>query len=96
MPIYEYECAACGERFDKLIRSISQTLPEIECPACHSTEVQRLISAPTIRASGESGGDVTADSGHNSAAAPPIMGRKELRAAQEKKKQLREQAKYGD
>jgi putative FmdB family regulatory protein len=94
MPIYEYECAACGERFDKLIRSINQPLPEINCPTCQSKEVQRLISAPTIRA-GAAGGDT----GIVETAAtekPAVFGRKELLAAQEQKRQLREKAKYNE
>lgn len=97
MPIYEYECTACGERFDKLIRSMSQAPPEIVCPACQSLDVQRLISAPTIRAGGEGVGETdTVDSGESLSSHPPILGRKELKAAQEKKRQLREQAKYGE
>ena len=97
MPIYEYECTVCGERFDKLIRSMSQTPPEIVCPACQSTEVERLISAPAIHAGGESsGGTDTVDTGESLPSTPPVLGRKELKAAQEKKRQLREQAKYGE
>ena len=42
MPIYEYRCQACGEQFDKLIRSLSQIPPEIACPACQSTQTQRM------------------------------------------------------
>jgi putative FmdB family regulatory protein len=94
MPIYEYECAACGERFDKLIRSINRPLPEIICPACQSKEVQRLISAPTIHA-GSAGGD----SGIVETAAaekPAVFGRKELLAVQEQKRQLRERIKHGE
>ena len=97
MPIYEYECVLCGERFDKLIRSISKMPPEIVCPACQSTDVQRLISAPTIHSGGEGSSNTdTTDVGDSFSTDPPILGRKELKAAQEKKKQLREQAKYGD
>jgi putative FmdB family regulatory protein len=89
MPIYEYQCESCGERFDKLIRSISQVPPEIVCPACQSADVQRLISAPAIHTAGEGGSEeMTAPA----SSTPAIFGRKELKQAQEKKRQRREQA----
>jgi putative FmdB family regulatory protein len=52
MPLYEYRCADCTQRFEKLIRStISPDSPE--CPHCGSTIVSRLPStfAPRIAAS---------------------------------------------
>ena len=51
MPIYEYQCAACDNRFDKLFLSLSRIPAEIICPACQSSETQRLISAPAIHTS---------------------------------------------
>ena len=44
MPVYEYECESCGERFETLVRSIHQEPPEVPCPACQGTEVRRLIA----------------------------------------------------
>ncbi len=43
MPIYEYRCRKCGERFEKFVRSFSaqQTL---ECPRCGSQEVEKAVS----------------------------------------------------
>ena len=41
MPIYDYACTACDERFDELQRSDA---PPPTCPACESTETQRLLS----------------------------------------------------
>lgn len=45
MPIYEYSCRACGERFSELYRSYEAALaqPPI-CPHCHSAETERRIS----------------------------------------------------
>ena len=97
MPIYEYQCEVCGERFDKLIRSISQVTPEIMCPACQSTDVQRLISAPTIHsASGGGGSEDVMETTASRSTSPAVFGRKELKQAQEKKRKLREQALYDD
>ena len=47
MPIYEYECSDCGERFDKLIRNIAKP-SKIVCPSCQSLDVQRLISQVAV------------------------------------------------
>ena len=40
MPIYEYECRACGNRFEQLI--IHSTTPE--CPSCQGRNLERLVS----------------------------------------------------
>lgn len=44
MPIYEYRCSQCGEKFEKLVRSTSGPV-EVRCPACEDDRVERLISA---------------------------------------------------
>jgi putative FmdB family regulatory protein len=49
MPLYEYECDACGHRFEK-IRMYSDP-PLNECPKCGST-VHKLQSAPAIQFKG--------------------------------------------
>jgi putative FmdB family regulatory protein len=96
MPIYEYECTKCGERFDKLIRNLGKP-PKIMCPACQGLEVQRLISQVAVHGGeSDSGSANTAEITDTASTKPPVFGRKELQAAQEKKRQLREQAKYGD
>ena len=41
MPTYEYECEACGERFEKF-QSITAK-PVRKCPACGKLRVRRLI-----------------------------------------------------
>ncbi|NUQ36379.1 MAG: zinc ribbon domain-containing protein [Caldilineales bacterium] len=50
MPIYEYQCQACGQIFSHLWRSIAaaagQDAPA--CPHCHSAETQRLLSRVTV------------------------------------------------
>jgi putative FmdB family regulatory protein len=42
MPIYEYRCTACGERFEEYL-SLS-TKPAPPCAKCGSTDVARLWS----------------------------------------------------
>jgi putative FmdB family regulatory protein len=42
MPIYEYRCEACEERFEEFLTSSDKPAPP--CPKCGSTEVTRLLS----------------------------------------------------
>lgn len=42
MPIYEYECRACRHRFEALVRL--PAADAVECPACHGTDLEKLIS----------------------------------------------------
>lgn len=51
MPIYEYECPACGEKFE-MFRPISQCGDNAECPKCGDQNAARIIS----NISGDSGG----------------------------------------
>jgi len=43
MPIYEYECAKCCERFE-LRRSVSDNDSEIRCPKCGTENPRRVFS----------------------------------------------------
>lgn len=94
MPIYEYVCDQCGEQFDKLFLSIKRIPDEIECPQCQSIDVQRVMSAAAVRSGEEAVGSEIGT--ETTPSKPPVVGRKEIKAAQEKKWQLREQTKYGD
>ena len=49
MPLYEYECDACGDRFE-LIRRFSDP-PVAACPACGGS-VRKLLSSPAIQFKG--------------------------------------------
>ena len=50
MPIYEYECSACGYRFERLQR-FSDPAVDI-CPHCGERRVQKLLSPPAIQFKG--------------------------------------------
>jgi putative FmdB family regulatory protein len=43
MPIFEYVCTKCGNRFEKLQKS--EALQRAECPKCHSSEVTKELSS---------------------------------------------------
>jgi putative FmdB family regulatory protein len=50
MPLYEYECDACGKRFEK-IQKFSD--PPIDvCPNCGKGPVRKLLSSPAIQFKG--------------------------------------------
>ena len=50
MPLYEYECEACGNRFEK-IQKFSDPLVDT-CPKCGSGPVHKLLSSPAIQFKG--------------------------------------------
>jgi putative FmdB family regulatory protein len=49
MPLYEYQCDACGHRFER-IQKFSDP-PVEKCPQCGGT-VRKLISSPAIQFKG--------------------------------------------
>lgn len=50
MPIYEYECQACGHEHEAL-QKLSDA-PLIHCPACTKAELKKKISAAGFRLKG--------------------------------------------
>ena len=50
MPIYEFECSTCGNRFDRL-QKLSDPDPEA-CPECGKPTVKRRVTAPAFRLAG--------------------------------------------
>jgi putative FmdB family regulatory protein len=50
MPLYEYECGACGHRFEH-IQKFSDP-PVEKCPSCGALQVRKLMSSPAIQFKG--------------------------------------------
>jgi putative FmdB family regulatory protein len=44
MPIFEYECRACGHEFERLVRT--GDVPA--CPSCTSQDLEKLLSLSAI------------------------------------------------
>ncbi|MCE5258677.1 MAG: zinc ribbon domain-containing protein [Chloroflexi bacterium] len=87
MPIYEYHCLNCRRRFSRLLLSYSAaTSYTPQCPYCHSTTVQRLISrvynlkGESTEASDAASDDALADFDEND---PRSMGRMMRRMSEE-------------
>ena len=58
MPIYEYQCDACGHKFE-LLRSFSEADKPAVCKTCSSPSVKRQLS----RCNTHSDGKATVSSG---------------------------------
>ena len=65
VPIYEYQCKSCGEKFEKLQRTMSDTA-KVECPKCKSDQTARELSVFAVGAEGAA---------KSSASAGPMCGR---------------------
>ncbi|HBC45998.1 MAG TPA: hypothetical protein DCZ43_03025 [candidate division Zixibacteria bacterium] len=64
MPIYEYKCHKCGEKFE--IFTLSQSDTSVICPKCGSENIERVMSsfASTGTNSGQSSGSTCGHGGH--------------------------------
>jgi len=50
MPIYEYQCQACGDEHEALQKISAE--PLVTCPACNEPELKKKISAAGFRLKG--------------------------------------------
>jgi len=50
MPVYDYDCAACGTRFE-VIHGVHADSPAT-CPACGSGPVRKAVTAPAVHYKG--------------------------------------------
>jgi putative FmdB family regulatory protein len=50
MPIYEYQCGACGHRLEAMQKMTED--PLLACPACGHPALQKLISAAGFQLKG--------------------------------------------
>ena len=67
MPIYEYRCESCSEKFEVLTRFAERDSAQV-CPACESTRTRVLVSSFALAGGGSlesmdfGGGDSTGES----------------------------------
>ncbi|GAB4115903.1 MAG: zinc ribbon domain-containing protein [Wenzhouxiangellaceae bacterium] len=50
MPIYEYQCKACGEKMEKLQKISDPVL--LDCPLCGKSALQKMVTAAGFRLKG--------------------------------------------
>jgi len=52
MPIYEYECCKCCEKFERLVFRSDEA---VNCPKCESDEVEKVMSVFGFKSGGDKG-----------------------------------------
>jgi len=52
MPLYEYRCRTCGNKFE-MLRRIQDADQYLKCPDCRSEEVDRQLSTFATRGCGQ-------------------------------------------
>ncbi|MEO6697424.1 MAG: zinc ribbon domain-containing protein [Gammaproteobacteria bacterium] len=50
MPIYEYQCSACGHQLE-VLQKISDA-PPVQCPECNAATLRRMVSATSFQLKG--------------------------------------------
>jgi putative FmdB family regulatory protein len=58
MPLYEYRCASCQERFERYVRTWGE---DVSCPRCGAAGVEKQVS--TFAFTGTDGGGLRASGG---------------------------------
>lgn len=51
MPIFEFECSACHDQFDELVRN-AEAVKDVVCPSCGSRKVKKKLSTFAAKVSG--------------------------------------------
>jgi len=51
MPVYEYLCLPCDERFERYVQRFNDA---VECPKCRATAVERQLSTFAVTGSSSS------------------------------------------
>ena len=55
MPLFEYACSSCSREFEALVRASDTP----ECPACHSTALERKLSVFAAHTHGSGNGSAS-------------------------------------
>ena len=59
MPIYEYTCRKCGNRYEYLHRSSDAAADEVTCPDCGSKDAEKVFSTFSVSTLPSFGGGST-------------------------------------
>jgi putative FmdB family regulatory protein len=74
MPIYEYSCESCGNKFEKLVRRTEEAM-ESGCPSCGEKHLQQEYSTFAARANASPGASEMPMCGSGMCATPGLCGR---------------------
>mgnify|MGYP003685903505 CR=1 len=53
MPMYDYHCQVCSEKFEELVSSHRVLDAEIKCPKCKKKKSKRMLCAPALSTNGK-------------------------------------------
>jgi putative FmdB family regulatory protein len=56
VPLYEYACRKCGEKFEQLVRSMKAADDPAKCPRCGSDQTARSLSVFAVSSTSGSAG----------------------------------------
>ncbi len=73
MPIYEYDCPACGVTFEKLVRN-SANASKVTCPRCNSRKVKKRMSTFAHSVAGGSSASHSEEAVHTPASSASCSG----------------------
>jgi putative FmdB family regulatory protein len=62
MPIYEYRCESCGDKFEKLVRRATDVATEVMeagCPSCGEKHLEQQYSTFAARGGASADGSFT-------------------------------------
>ena len=74
MPIYEYSCESCGNKFEKLVRRTEDAM-ESGCPSCGKKHLQQEYSTFAARANSSPGASEMPSCGGGMCMTPGMCGR---------------------
>lgn len=60
MPVYEYTCRACENKFEQLVRTMNGG-DQFNCPKCGSAKTARALSVFAVGAEGAKSGSSPSD-----------------------------------
>ena len=63
MPIFEYQCDDCGNKFEKLVRRIAEA-DAVRCPSCGQDHLTTQYSMFAAHAASTAGGSAPAECGN--------------------------------
>ncbi len=71
MPVYEYQCAGCGRKFD-VIASLAEKEAglKVKCPKCGSARANQVFSRFTLLTGSKTDVDDSVDAGDEGGATP--------------------------
>ncbi len=55
MPLYEYVCRKCGKKFAEVLSVDEHESKKVECPACGSRDLDKVIEPFYARTSSKTG-----------------------------------------